>query len=285
MDEITISRAITESFMKDFIEAMEVDVAIAGAGPAGMTAAYYLAKAGMKTVIFEKQLRVGGGMPGGGMMFNRIVLQEQGKKLLDEFGVATMPGGGMMFNRIVLQEQGKKLLDEFGVATKQYQEDYFIADSLETISVICSKAIKAGTKIFNLVTVEDVMIREDDRITGLVLNWTPVEMANLHVDPLAIRARAVIDATGHSSEVCQVVVRKIGPKLNTRTGCVIGEKPMWAEVGEDEIMENSKEVYPGLTVAGMAANAVYGSPRMGAIFGGMLLSGKKAAEQILSQCR
>lgn len=257
MDEITISRAITESFMKDFIEAMEVDVAIAGAGPAGMTAAYYLAKAGMKTVIFEKQLRVGGGMP----------------------------GGGMMFNRIVLQEQGKKLLDEFGVATKEYQEGYFIADSLETISVICSKAIKAGTKIFNLVTVEDVMIREDDRITGLVLNWTAVEMANLHVDPLAIRARAVIDATGHSSEVCQVVVRKIGPKLNTRTGCVIGEKPMWAEVGEDEIMENTKEVYPGLTVAGMAANAVYGSPRMGAIFGGMLLSGKKAAEQILSQCR
>jgi thiamine thiazole synthase len=27
----------------------------------------------------------------------------------------------------------------------------------------------------------------------------------------------------------------------------------------------------------MTANAVFGSPRMGAIFGGMLLSGKKAA--------
>ena len=31
----------------------------------------------------------------------------------------------------------------------------------------------------------------------------------------------------------------------------------------------------------MAANAVFGSPRMGAIFGGMLLSGKKAAEETL----
>ncbi|GAI12207.1 unnamed protein product, partial [marine sediment metagenome] len=52
--------------------------------------------------------------------------------------------------------------------------------------------------------------------------------------------------------------------------------------------ENTKEVYPGLIVAGMAANAVCGTPRMGAIFGGMLLSGKRAAEvalEILQQLK
>jgi thiazole-adenylate synthase len=58
----------------------------------------------------------------------------------------------------------------------------------------------------------------------------------------------------------------------------MGEKSMWAEVGEEEIIQNTREVYPGLIVAGMAANATCGSPRMGAIFGGMLLSGKRAAE-------
>ena len=57
----------------------------------------------------------------------------------------------------------------------------------------------------------------------------------------------------------------------------MGEKSMWAEVAESKIMENTKEIYPGLIVAGMAANAVCGTPRMGPIFGGMLLSGKRAA--------
>ncbi len=250
LDEVTISRVITESFMKDFMEAMEVDVAIGGAGPAGMTAAYYLARGGVKTVVFEKQLRVGGGMPGGGMMFNRIVVQEEGKKLLDEFDVKTI----------------------------EYKNGYYVADSLEAASTICSKAIKAGAKIFNLISVEDVMIREYDRITGLVLNWSAVPLAGLHVDPLAIRAKVVIDATGHASEICRIVVDKLGAKLRTESGKVAGEKPMWADVGEREIIENTREVYPGLIVAGMAANAVFGAPRMGPIFGGMLLSGKRAAE-------
>ena len=253
IDEITVSKAITESFMKDFLEAMEVDVAIAGAGPAGMTAAYYLAREGVKTVIFERQLRVGGGMP----------------------------GGGMMFNRIVVQEEGKELLDEFGVETSQYQKGYYIADSLEAIYTICSKTIKSGVKIFNLISVEDVVIREQDRVAGLVLNWSATEIAGLHVDPLAVRSKVVIDATGHASEICCILAKKIGPKLATETGGVIGEKSMWAEVGEKALMENTKEVYPGLLVTGMAANAVFGSPRMGAIFGGMLLSGRKAAELAL----
>jgi thiamine thiazole synthase len=62
----------------------------------------------------------------------------------------------------------------------------------------------------------------------------------------------------------------------------MGEKPMWAEKGEKEIIGNAKEVYPGLIVCGMAANAAFGSPRMGATFSGMLLSGKIAAEVALS---
>jgi thiamine thiazole synthase len=253
INETTVSRAITETFMQEFLDAMEVDVAVVGAGPAGMTAAYYLAKGGARAVVFERQLRPGGGMA----------------------------GGGMLFNRIVAQEEGKVLLDEFDIRNREYQPGYYTADALEAVATICSRAIKAGAKIFNCISVEDVMIREDDRLVGLVLNWSAVQIAGLHVDPLTSRTKAIIDATGHAAEVCHIVENKIGPRLRTSTGKVVGEKSMWAERGEGEIMDNTIEVYPGLLVAGMAANAVLGSPRMGAIFGGMLLSGRLAAEKAL----
>jgi thiamine thiazole synthase len=245
MDEVVISKTIVESYLKDLLDSMEVDVAIAGAGPSGMVAGYYLAKSKVKVAILERKLSVGGGMW----------------------------GGGIMFSRIVVQSEAKEILDEMGISAKQYQKGYYVADAVEAVSTLCSRCVKAGARIFNLLSVEDVMIREKDRITGLVLNWSAVSLANLHVDPIGIRAKLVIDATGHDAEVCRIVARKTGAGVEVR-----GEKSMWAEVGEKALVENTRQVCPGLLVAGMAANAVFGSPRMGAVFGGMLLSGKKAAE-------
>ena len=75
LDEVTISKAITEGFVKDFLEAMEVDAAIGGTGPAGMTAGYYLAKDGIKAVIFERCLRPGGGMLLSGKQAAEVALE------------------------------------------------------------------------------------------------------------------------------------------------------------------------------------------------------------------
>ena len=118
------------------------------------------------------------------------------------------------------------------------------------------------------------------RVSGLVLSWSPVEHLDLHVDPLGIKASFVVDGTGHPAEICRIVIRKMGVKLDTKTGDVVGEMPLWAEKGEQFTVANTGEVFPGLYVAGMAANNVFGGPRMGPIFGGMLLSGKKIAELI-----
>jgi thiazole biosynthesis enzyme len=253
LSEGTITRAIIDRFSRKFMEYTEVDTAIVGAGPAGLVASYFLARAGHKTAIFERKLSIGGGMW----------------------------GGGMMFNEIVVQEEGKEILDLFGVATREYESGYYTADAIESATTIGSHAMKAGAKIFNCMSVEDVMIREG-RVIGLVISWSPVEMTGLHVDPLSITAKNIIDATGHDTEVLRVIARKADIRLFTESGEIMGERSMWAEKAERLTVENTKKICPGVFVAGMSANAAFGGPRMGPIFGGMLLSGKKVAELILA---
>ena len=254
LDEIIISKAIIESYKNKLVDALDVDVAIVGGGPAGLVAAYYLARKGFKTVLFERKLSIGGGMW----------------------------GGGVMFNEIVVQDEARKILDEFGVRTRRYDKNYHLADSVEAVSTLCSKAVKAGARVFNLISAEDVMVRGME-VCGLVLNWTAVEMANLHVDPITMRAKFVVDSTGHPAEVAHIVERKSGIKLNTKTGKLAGEQSMCAQVGEETIVKNSKEICPGLYACGMCANAVFGGPRMGPIFGGMLLAGKKVAKDLVKK--
>jgi len=65
LDEITITRAIIEDFTSDFLQSIDTDVALVGGGPANLIAARTLARAGVKTVLFERKLEVGGGMWGG----------------------------------------------------------------------------------------------------------------------------------------------------------------------------------------------------------------------------
>ncbi|SHG16655.1 thiazole-adenylate synthase [Desulfacinum infernum DSM 9756] len=256
LDERIITRAIVDRYFHKLKAAIDLDVAIVGAGPSGLVAGMLLAEAGTRVALFERKLSVGGGMW----------------------------GGGMLFNEIVVQEEAKAVLDRVGITAQLYQEGYYTADAVEAVSTLTSRCVKAGARIFNGVSIEDVLMRPE-RIMGLVLNWSAVEMAGLHVDPLAVRCRVVVDATGHDTEVVKVVERKVPGSLLTPSGKREGERSMWAEEAERLTLENTREVYPGLYVAGMAANATFGGPRMGPVFGGMLLSGRKVARLILEQLK
>ncbi|MBN1621931.1 MAG: thiazole biosynthesis protein [Endomicrobiales bacterium] len=254
INEVKTTRNILKHSFDDLIKYTEVDVVIAGAGPSGMIASKYLADNKVKTLLIEKKLSIGGGIWGGGMMFPYILVQKD--------------------RRIY------EILKDFGIKYRS-EKDGLVISSIETASKLCAGAVNAGAKIFNGIAVEDVMIRKN-RICGVVINWAAVEVAGLHVDPLTLSSKFVVDATGHPSEVSNVVVRKVG-RLKTPSGKIEGEKSMWLEKSENLVVKNTKEAFPGLYVCGMAANAVFGAPRMGPIFGGMFLSGKKVADKILNK--
>jgi len=253
LNDVMVTKAISQRFFEKFESALELDAAIVGAGPSGLVAGRYLAKAGRKVALFESKLSTGGGMWGGGMMFNEIVVQREATEILDDFDIRYRP----------------------------FEDEYYTADSVHAASALAYHATRDGLLVFNGCRVEDVLVREG-RITGVVVLWSPVLAAGLHVDPLSIAATAVLDATGHAAEVAHVAVRKMGISLDTESGGIVGERSMWAENAESSVVDKTGEVFPGLYVAGMAAAAVHGGYRMGPIFGGMLLSGRRAAEQILA---
>lgn len=249
--EKAVSLGIIENYFSKLKDHLELDVAIVGAGPSGMIAGYYLAKKGCKVAIFERKLA-----PGGGMW-----------------------GGGMMFNEIIVQNEAIPILDELKINYSRYNDDLVAVDSVHATSALIYACTSAGCKLFNCFSVEDVVFK-DNKVSGIVINWTPVVLQHLHVDPLIIISKTVLDSTGHDCEVAKILARKNNVKLNTETGGIVGERSLQVTEAERTTIENTKEIFPGLYVSGMAANGVSGSFRMGPIFGGMLLSGKKVSELI-----
>jgi len=251
IDDVKVSEAIIKTFNEKLLAHLENDVVVAGGGPAGLYAAGTLAAMGYKVALFERTLSIGGGMW----------------------------GGGIGRNIIVFQEESIRLLDEIGIRYKHYKEGYYTASSIETVAALILRAERSGVAIFNLTEVEDVMIN-NERIVGVVINSSPITIAGLHVDPVAVSSKYVIESTGHPLEVLRKVQAKTDLRMKTPSGKIEGERSMNANLGEASTPENTVEIVPGLFVAGMAANAAFGSYRMGPIFGGMLLSGEKVAKDI-----
>jgi thiamine thiazole synthase len=245
ISEKQVTRAIVSEFIKEFEDHIENDVTVIGGGPCGLVAAMEFAKRGEKTLLIESNNYLGGG-----------------------FWI-----GGYLMNKVTIRAPAQVILDEIGAPYKEVEEGLYVADGPHACSKLVAAACDAGVKVLNMTQFDDVVIKED-RVCGVVINWTPVSAlprAITCVDPVGIGSELVVDATGHDA----VVVRSLQKRGLVE---IKGFGPMWVEESEDAVVEHTREVYPGLIVAGMAAATTFGLPRMGPTFGGMLLSGKRAAE-------
>jgi thiazole biosynthesis enzyme len=246
ISENQITRAILGQFQNDFSEFLESEAIIIGAGPSGLVAARELAREGTRVLVIESNNYLGGG-----------------------FWI-----GGFLMNTLTFRAPSQELLDELGITYKEVEPGLFTSSGPLACSKLIASAAESGVRFLNMAKFDDVVLREENRVSGVVINWTPVSSLPRQitcVDPIAIETKVVVDASGHDAVVAKSLSKRELLKIKGFSG-------MYVEKSEDLLLDYTQEAYPGLVVCGMAVAEVYGLPRMGPTFGGMLLSGKKAAE-------
>lgn len=249
--EKEVTSAIASEFIKQFMEYVESDCIIIGGGPSGLMAGRNIARTGKKVLIAERNNYLGGG-----------------------FWL-----GGYLMNKVTVRHPAERILDELDVPYREASEGLLVTDGPHACSKLIAAACDSGVKFANMTVFDDLVLREDGRVCGVVINWTPISALPREitcVDPVALESKLVIDATGHDAQV----VKKLEERGLFKTK---GFGAMWVERSEDLVVEHTGEVYPGLIATGMAVSTIYGLPRMGPTFGAMLLSGEVGAEIALEK--
>ena len=245
-----VTRAIIGHFLAELQEYVSSDVVVVGAGPSGLICARELATKGRRVLLVERNNYLGGG-----------------------FWI-----GGYLMNKLTVRAPAHAELEKLSVRLTESRDGLYVADGPEACAKLIASTCDAGVKVLNMTSVDDVLV-DHNRVTGVVINWTPVGTLPRQitcVDPVSLEAGVVVDATGHDA----AVIRKLSSRGLVK---LVGLGPMNANRSEDAVVENTGEVFPGLMACGMSVSEVHGLPRMGPTFGGMLLSGVRAAEVALTK--
>ncbi|KAG6820722.1 hypothetical protein H0H93_012775 [Arthromyces matolae] len=233
------------------------DVVIVGAGSAGLSCAWKLANMHpeLKITIIEASVSPGGGAWLGGQLMSPMVIRKPADAFLRELGVEYEDEGAF----VVVKHA-----------------------ALFTSTLLSQVMAKPNVVLFNATAVEDLIIHEDyrgdQRVAGVVTNWTLVALnhdTQSCMDPNTITAPVVISATGHDGPMGAFSAKRlISAGLKKELGNMRGLDMSRAEPA---IVNNTREVVPGLIFAGMELSEHDGSNRMGPTFGAMIGSGIKAA--------
>lgn len=261
IQESQVSRAMIKRYFETMYDRAVSDVVVVGAGSAGLTCAYHLAstRPDLKVTIIEANVAPGGGAWLGGQLMSPMIIRKPADAFLRELDVP-------------YEDEGPFVVVKHA--------------ALFTSTLLSAVLKLPNVVLMNATAVEDLIIHEDfagkQRVAGVVTNWTLVALnhdTQSCMDPNTITAPIIVSATGHDGPMGAFSAKRlVSAGLLKELGNMRG---LDMNRAEPAIVNNTRQVAPGLIMTGMELSEHDGSNRMGPTFGAMIGSGIKAAKEAI----
>jgi geranylgeranyl reductase family protein len=160
------------------------DVVVVGAGPAGSSAAYWLARAGIDVVVLEKAHFPREKVCGDG-------LTPRGVKALDDMGIDTSPAAGWVRHKGLRIFGGGQVVEVDWPTLERWPDYGLIRTRSELDAMLAAHAESAGARVLTGVTVTGPLLDDAGRVAGVEAFLGPdKESATWHA-PLVISAEGL----------------------------------------------------------------------------------------------
>jgi geranylgeranyl reductase family protein len=166
------------------------DVIVVGAGPAGSSAAFWCAQAGLEVVVLEKAAFPREKVCGDG-------LTPRGVKALDDMGIDTSPAAGWVRHKGLRVQGGGEVVEVDWPTLSRWPGYSLVRRRSELDALLADHAAAAGARVHTGVTVTEPLLDDAGRVVGVRAESGPDK------EPVVWRAPLVISAEGLSGRVAK----------------------------------------------------------------------------------